>query len=542
MDRQKNPDLSYYIGKILFSIPATTFLAALMLLATLVIGGRLRTQICIVAFLFSCWGTVVSVFRTVRARRFLHPDLFALLACIGTCCLGLFPQGALGMVVYSICRSVLVTETDDMRQTVTYGPDLPGYSEEYRRLLDAMDGKPAPVERTVKKGSAYFSLIAVGIILALTVLVPLLWRLTYKEWLRRAFILLSAAGPGALFFAAGIEYYRCVNLSAVYGILYRSRSVIQRAARVTSVVFSLLDEPSGEVRLASCLPAGISEDELLSLAAYACEGSGEPYADLIRRRAPAPADASLIEEHTEHPGKGSSSRVGGLTVAAGTAELMEELGIGYVPADAEGNALYVSCGTRYAGALLFAKASDPVSPEAVQGLHEIEIDRIVLLSETLPDGLDASIVGIREVFTGLSRDQAKDKMRNLQQMQLEGELLAYVSDGFRSTELMNAADLCLSVGTGPSVSEADIIIPGTDEAAVATALRLCKNVHDNVRFNLIAAIAAKILILIVAVAGWGGIWLAVLLDAAAAMLVIPGAAGSLLRTRKSRPERTPARD
>ena len=468
---------------------------------------------------------MISAVKALVKRRYLHPDVFVLAACVATMVLGLWQEGALGMAVYAACRSIIVTEAEDTRNSVTYDSDLPGYSREIHQKLLAMDPTPAPVERKVKKAGALFSILAVIVILALSIVVPLLWRLTYRVWLRRAFILLAGASSGALSFAAANVYYKTVNLGAVHGVLYRNRAVIQQAARVTSVVFGETGAKKSDWSVSGCYPEGITERELLLLAGYACEGYSDKKFDAIRATGMLPELPPAAGGETRQ-GKGIVKKLRGVEIAAGNHAMMEELGVRDVPDEQGEDVLHVACAGRYAGYLRFSVSSDLVDDAAISSLIDADIDRIVLLStenatETAGNGGHTD-PRIRESFLGLTEEEAVRKMAALAQMQLNGELLAYVNDGVSSPQLMEKADVRLSVGTAPEVSRADIIIPGTDTAAAAQGLTLCRRARSEVVANLAVSGAAKLLILILALAGWGGIWAVVLVDMISSLIVIPG--------------------
>ena len=526
MKLQNRPDLLYSLGKILFSIPVTAFCAMLLVAASSAFSGRMLITTCLAAFVFSGYETAISAVRAVVKRRFLHPDLFVLGACAATMALGLWQEGALGMAVYAACRNIIITEAEDTRNTVTYDSDLPGYSAEIHRKLLAMDPAPAPVERNVKKAGAVFSVLLLIVILALTVIVPLIWRLTYRVWLRRAFILLAGACPGALSFAAANVFYKNVNLGAVHGVLFRNRSVIQKAARVTSVVLSRLNGKKSILTVSGCFPSGIAEKDLLLLAAFACAGYSEEMYSAICSTGTSP-DLSFISDERAIPDRGVVKTVRGLEIAAGNRLMMEEYGVEIPGGEDMGeDLLYVSCSGKYAGSLRFSVSEDHVNDATVTSLREADIDRIVLLSTEDEDlGGRQEKRGpplIRESFAGLSEEDAVRKMAGLQQMQLDGELLAYVNDGVSAPGLMEKADIRISVGTAPEVSRADIIVPGTDATAVAKGLQLCRRARSEVIANLVVCGLAKALILVLALAGWGGIWGVVLADMVSSLIVIPG--------------------
>ena len=525
MKLKNRPDLLYGIGKILFSIPVTAFCAILMTAASPAFSGPMRIVTCVAAFVFSGYEIAISAVRSLIKRRFLHPDVFVLAACAATMGLGLWQEGALGMAVYAACRSIIITEAEDTRNSVTYDSDLPDYSEEIHERLFGMDQTPAPLERRVKKAGAVFSVFAVIVIIALTVIVPLIWRLTYRVWLRRAFILLAGASSGALSFAAANVFYKNVNLGAVHGILFRTRAVLQRASRVTSVVLSRLNGSAGAYVVSGCRPSGITEKELLLLAGYACAGYSDDMYRAICSAGVSP-DLSLVSGETVYPGKGIVKNIRGVTIAAGNRSMMNELGTA-VPHDGSGDdILYIACEGKYAGLLRFASADDLADVSAVSSLRDADIDRIVLLSTEDAAGTDLQKNRkdplIRESFTGLTEEEAVRKMAGLQQMQMDGELLAYVNDGVSHPGLMEKADIVVSVGSAPEISCADIIIPGTDSSAVAKGLKICREARSEVIANLAVSGAAKLLILVLALAGWGGIWAVVVVDMLSSLIVIPG--------------------
>ncbi|MBR6950980.1 MAG: hypothetical protein IKH56_04535 [Oscillospiraceae bacterium] len=525
MKLENRPDLLYSIGKIMFSIPMTAFCAMLLVAASPAFTGWMMPVTCLAAFVFSGYEIVIRALHALVRRRFLHPDILVTAACAATMALGLWQEGALGMAVYAACRSVVITEAEDTRNSVTYDSDLPGYSAEIHEKLLTMDPTPAPLERGVKKAGALFSVLALIVILALSILVPLLWRLTYREWLRRAFMLLAGASSGALSFAAANVFYKTVNLGAVHGVLYRSHSVIQQASRVTSVVFGKTGNDRYGLTVSGCFPRGVSRSELLLLAGFACVGYSEHMLEAIRAAGVLPSEMPAPEEASVRPGVGTVKTLRGRKIAAGTRRLMIEHGIPDVPEEDGPEVLHVACAGHYAGYLRFSRSGDLVDERAVTAFLDADIDRIVLLGtgDAAERSRDVQIdPRIRETFFGLTEEEAVRKMKALEQMQLNGELLAYVNDGVSAPELMNTADIRVSVGTAPEISCADILVPGTDTAAAAQGLKLCRDARREVAANLTVSGAAKIVVLVLSLAGWGGIWAVVLTDMISSLFVIPG--------------------
>jgi len=536
MEKHTPPDASFLLGKIIFSIPAPTFMSLLLLAVSPLMSGFDKIEICLAVFIFSGYEIILNSVNAIKRKRFLHPDIFVSLSVIGTFLLGFWQEGSWGIAVWSACRSIRNTELVDMERTMSFCPPFSDPRYKYKHHLTHMSSKASPIEKAIRKTGALYSVLCLIIILFLTMLVPALWQLNYRLWMRRACILLSAACPGVLGYVASTEYFKCLNLSALYGVLYRDRSAIQRAARVTSVVFSRNNTISSDLHIARLIPNGISENQLLSLAAYACAYSSEKYAATICRQAGTSVNTANITQHAEIPRTGSAVVVGNIKVGIGSPQLMHTLEIEFEELQTEAQVVYIACGSKYAGCIVFSESGENIQASAIKELKNNGIDRIILLSHESKGVVEplAAEVGISEFFSDLSLDAAENKLENLRKMQIEGELLAYINDGFSSPTLMNKADVRISVGTEYAASTSDIVIPDNDYEKVAAALRLCESVEHNIRFNLITALVVKILIIAFSILGFGGIWLAVLLDTAACMIVIPGTSDSLVRIYKKR--------
>ena len=101
----------------------------------------------------------------------------------------------------------------------------------------------------------------------------------------------------------------------------------------------------------------------------------------------------------------------------------------------------------------------------------------------------ADEAGIKNVH---SRMLPEDKMKVIEQLQLDGHLVAMVGDGINDAPALTAADIGIAMGaagTDVAIESADIALMADDLTKIPEALRISKltlrNIHQNVVIALI---------------------------------------------------------
>ena len=171
---------------------------------------------------------------------------------------------------------------------------------------------------------------------------------------------------------------------------------------------------------------------------------------------------------------------------------------------------------------------------AVQALHKAGVESVVMLSGDNQRTVDfiARQVGIDEARGDLLPEQ---KVAAVKALREEYEIVGMVGDGVNDAPAMATATVGIAMGvagTDAAIETADIALMNDDLARIADTLRLGRRTLGIIRFNIVFALSLKLVFLVLTLLGHASLWLAILADTGATLLVVANAL-RLLRTRPS---------
>ena len=252
--------------------------------------------------------------------------------------------------------------------------------------------------------------------------------------------------------------------------------------------------------------AGISEEELLALAAAAEEGSEHPLAGAVVEAA---RDRGLTWERATSfeatPGRGVSAMIGGAQVQIGNPDFFE------VPGTAPGaeaepwkgvveginrrgrTPILVARDGGYLGALA---VSDPVKEDSAAAIGELRDLglRVVMLTGDNEAAAQAigKEVGVDEV---MARVLPQEKAERIGELQRAGRRVAMVGDGINDAPALALADVGIAMGTGTDVAmeTGDMVLMGESLSGVVHAMELSRATMRNIYQNLFGAFIYNVL-------------------------------------------------
>ena len=380
-----------------------------------------------------------------------------------------------------------------------------------RLVVEAQTGK-APVQRLADRVSAVF----VPVVIALSVLTLAGW-LAFGATTTAAFTAAVAviviACPCALGLATPTALMVGTGRGAQLGIVIKGPEVLEHTRQVTSIVLDKTGTiTEGKMAIAELVPAdGVSEEELLRLAASAEDASEHPIARAIAEHGRERLGTLPVAEHfSARAGRGIEAVVDGHVIVIGQPSLLNDWGATLprtLAAEAErlesngSTVVAVAWDGESRGLIAVADRVKATSRQAVSQLRALGLSPVLLTGDNERTARSvAAEVGIDRVLANVLPE---DKVAEITRLQAAGEVVAMVGDGVNDAPALAKADLGISIGTGTDVAieASDLTLVSGDLRAAADAIRLSRRTLRTIKVNLFWAFAYNVAAIPLAVAG-----------------------------------------
>ena len=359
-------------------------------------------------------------------------------------------------------------------------------------VSDAAASK-APIARLADRVSGVF-VPAVLLIALATFAIWMIAGQTVGFALARAISVLVISCPCALGLAMPVAVMVGNGMGAKHGILFKTAETLESAGKVQIIALDKTGTiTEGRPSVTDIIPVeGITEEELLKIAASVESRSEHPLASAIMDRAEADgAELYDVDSFRILSGSGLAAETAGKKVTGGNLKFTEtradvsknmrdkadELaGQGKTP-------MFFTADGRVIGIIAAADTIKPESAEAVRQLKNMGIHVVMLTgdNERTANAIGTA-AGVDEVVAGVLPD-GKEKV--IRQLQAKGRT-AMVGDGINDAPALTRADTGIAIGAGTDVAidAADIVLMNSRLTDVPAAVRLSRATIRNIKENL----------------------------------------------------------
>ncbi len=422
-----------------------------------------------------------------------------------------------------------INESGVLEFATTGGKDQTTLAKIIRTVQEAQ-GSRAPTQRFVDNFARVYTPI-VCIVAVLIAVVPwLAFGQPFYPWLYKALVLLVIACPCALVISTPVTVVSGLTAAARRGILIKGGVHLENGRKLKVVALDKTGTiTEGKPRVTDVQPVGgASKDDALRIAASLDALSQHPVALAVV--AAWTGELASVEAFKSLTGRGVEGRIDGAMYFVGNHRLAEERQACSLEVEAvlshfevQGKtAVVVASESKALGVIAVADTPRESSVEAIKSLHDLGIKTLMLSGDNQATASAiAKAVGIDEARGGMLPE---DKLADIERLtQAYGDAVGMVGDGVNDAPALAKSTIGFAMGaagTDTALETADVALMQDDLRGLPEFIRLSRRTGAILTQNIALAIGIKVVFFALTLAGLGTMWMAVLADVGASLLVI----------------------
>lgn len=399
------------------------------------------------------------------------------------------------------------------------------------QLIEEAEERRAPIERFLDRFSRYYTPAIMLLAVAVILVPPLLFAEPWEMWIYRGLTLLLIGCPCALVISTPAAITSGLAAATRQGALIKGGAALEQLGQVQTIAFDKTGTlTEGKPTVTDVLPAdGLSEQQLLAIAAAVETGSHHPLAQAIVNRAAENGTAlPLAEGRRALAGIGVEGKVDGKTILISAPGKLTENQL-----SSEWRSQVETLETAGKTAVVVLEDGQPIgllalrdtlrsdAKQAIAELTQLGVRGVMLTGDNpRAAAAIANELGI-DYRAGLMPEDKVNAVTELSKLQPT----AMIGDGINDAPAMKAASIGIAMGSGTDVAleTADAALTHNRLTGVAEMIRISRATHANIRQNITIALGLKAIFLVTTLLGMTGLWLAVLADSGATALVTANA-------------------
>lgn len=395
------------------------------------------------------------------------------------------------------------------------------------RILDSVENAAASkpkIDRFITRFARIYTPFVVILAVA-TAVIPSLITGDWSKWVYTALTFLVISCPCALVLSVPLAFFSGIGAGSKKGILFKGGVSLEAMRNVSAVVMDKTGTiTQGNFVLQSVhAEKNVSEDSLLALCAGCEQNSTHPIAGSIVTAA---KEKKLEVPHPEWieeiAGHGIRAKVQEGEFLCGNQKLMDKYQIdlsGY-QSGKYGTEVLAALNGRFLGYLVISDTIKKEAPSAIEKIKELGIVTAMLTGDA-PNSANAvaQSIGIDQVHAKLLPEEKLEELRKIRSQ--HGPVM-FVGDGINDAPVLAGADVGAAMGSGAdaAIEAADVVFMTSSMEAIPQSLSIARSTSRISWQNVVFALVVKGLVMLLGLAGFASMWMAVFADTGVAMICV----------------------
>ncbi len=402
-------------------------------------------------------------------------------------------------------------------------------------LIEEAQCQRAPSQSFIDGFARYYTPTIIGLAVVVAIIPPILFGQPFTDWLYRSLVLLVISCPCALVISTPVTIISGLTNSARNGVLIKGGKYLEQASKLKAIAIDktgTLTEGSPKVTDIIVLDA-LPTRQILKIAAAMEFRSEHHLAGAILSKAyeeNVPFDGVEIDRFESLTSRGVKASIDGKTYYIGNHQLCEELGQcgprveEVIERLEEQGKTVIVLGeeTQPLAVMGIADTARDESKRAIKQLRQNGIKNVIMLTGD-NEGTAKAIadeLGVTEYRAGMLPE---GKVREIQMLRERYGEVGMVGDGINDAPALAASSIGIAMGTAgtdTALETADVVLMSDDLSKVAYMMKLSRKTVSIIKQNILIALTTKLVFLVLGVLGAATLWMAILADDGAALVVI----------------------
>ncbi|MGM0876912.1 MAG: heavy metal translocating P-type ATPase [Bacillota bacterium] len=390
-------------------------------------------------------------------------------------------------------------------------------------LVEEAQETKTPTELFINKFAKYYTPLIMVISVMVMVFPPLLFKASWGDWFYQGLAVLIVGCPCALVLSSPIAIVSGITKNARNGILIKGGVFLEQLGKITTIAF----DKTGTLTKGEPYVEDLVEYDptFLQIATSIEKSSSHPIAKAVMRK----AEGLTLDEPDEIStvsGSGIIAKMKGETYYLGNEahvhhlEVTEKVKQDLKSFKESGMTLVILANeTDILGIMGISDQVREESASVISDLHSAGINNTIMLTGDHEKTAEkvAEKVGLTSFFSSLLPDEKVAKIKELSKK----EKVAMIGDGINDAPALATADLGIAMGKGTdsAIETADIVLMQDHLGKLPSAIRSAKKVNSIIKLNITLALGLKLIALLLTIPGLLTLWIAILSDMGATILV-----------------------
>lgn len=403
-------------------------------------------------------------------------------------------------------------------------------------LVEEAQGERAPSQAFVDKFATYYTPIIMVIAGLVVIVPPLFFDGSWETWIYQGLSVLVVGCPCALVISTPISIVSAIGNAAKKGVLIKGGIYLEEMGSLKAIAFDKTGTLTKGVPVVTnfdVMSKQKDSKEILAIITALEYRSQHPLASAIIKRAEE-ENVSFqdinVDAFSAITGKGIKGEVDGTLYYIGSPKLFQELNVvipeslgeKIIKLQNEGKTAMI-LGTEKEILAVIAVADEvrESSQEIIGKLHNMGVKKTIMLTGDNKGTANAigRHVGVSEIQAEL---MPEDKLSYIKQLRKDYGKVAMVGDGVNDAPALAASTVGIAMGgagTDTALETADVALMADDLRKLPFTIKLSRKSLNTIKANIIFAIAIKLIALLLVIPGWLTLWIAIMSDMGATLLV-----------------------